>query len=260
MFLRRTEVIPQWYLFLRNRHMRESQQEYSVAALLSCSSSIRATICLNAVAPLSSFPLGTGQRENLIQTMRVQKRTKQLVAQVAGHGCTKLIYRMSDLCAHDGFKTALITVVCLTLLCCQISDADQWLIIRGQALLGPPLHLLCFCSLRWKLSFQSSDIQGGSKTWTNVELTVYECQTGIFSTQICCHFVFFSTIRQWLNWLFLIPKYFTYLVFSWKAVQILIFRFQQAESKLNQIEQKREFTAPPTSHGDTFDTASVIQK
>ncbi len=77
--------------------MKESQQEYTVAGLSSHSSSIRPSISLNVVAPFDRLPFGSERRENPVQTIGVSKRTKQLVAQVAGHRYRVQIYLMSDL-------------------------------------------------------------------------------------------------------------------------------------------------------------------
>lgn len=93
----KSKIALQWHLLLRNRHVRESQQEYTVAALLSRSSSIRASISLNAVAPFVQHPFGSERRENPVQTTQVDKRTKQLVAQVAGHRYREQICVMADL-------------------------------------------------------------------------------------------------------------------------------------------------------------------
>lgn len=65
----RSEIAPQWHLFLRNRHVRGSQQEYTVAGLLSHSSAIRASISLNVVAPFVRLPFGLERRENPVQTI-----------------------------------------------------------------------------------------------------------------------------------------------------------------------------------------------
>lgn len=55
--------------FVGSRHVRESQQEYTVAALLSHSTSITASISLNVVAPFVRLSFGSERRENAVQTI-----------------------------------------------------------------------------------------------------------------------------------------------------------------------------------------------
>lgn len=81
--------------------VRQSLQEYTVAALLSRSSSIGASISLNVVAPFVWLPFDSVRRENLVQTIEVCKWTKQLVAQVTGDLYGEQIYLMWDLTAND---------------------------------------------------------------------------------------------------------------------------------------------------------------
>lgn len=134
------------------RHVRESQQEYTVAGLLSHPSSIGPSIYLNAVAPFVQLPFGWGRRENPVQGIGVSKRTKQLVAQV-----TEQIYLMSDLWALTPLLVQSMhrDICCVQGLTCSVSispDTDHRLKMHSHTYPHtlPPFTLtICFVPALW---------------------------------------------------------------------------------------------------------------
>lgn len=142
----------------------ESQQEFSVAALCSRSSSIRAwTYLPEWCRPFVWLPFGSKGPENPLQTTGAHKRTKQLVATGQRSKGAKAhlpdVRPLSTRGLHDGSH-----ILCLS---------RYWSVINNsRSLLVSALHLpfaICFVRALWdETFFQSSGIQGGSKCWNKV--------------------------------------------------------------------------------------------